>query len=414
MKPGEDETEIAEVPIEEVVPKHTPEVFASGWDLLGAEQINQFVLAPLPKEIVKLAQKFPKLGETLKEVGINKITDVAKLQNAELNLPGLTERSGISLAEGVPISKLSDEIKKEIPTEIVFAKTANEQIDFDVSLNIDKEGNPEQKIKTIVGKPLELVMRPDYPVKSIKGYVVFKSSNKNSNENSGNISGLDIPTNSLLASAIFSRPIFAKAVSEPTKIENKLLLMEFEYTDLDGDGIYTAKIDVPLVDGEYEIITVLNFKDPEKGSKEIRLTTVVDPEGYVYEKYKDKEIRISNATISLYYLNNETGIYELWLASKYQQENPQRTGKSGSYSFLVPEGEYYLEAKANGYRDYKSANFEVNEGSGVHLNIEMVNKNWLTQIFDWKSLLLIVVLVLLFYNFYRDKIRDRVMKLRKF
>ena len=76
----------------------------------------------------------------------------------------------------------------------------------------------------------------------------------------------------------------ARNRTQPVEVEEKLVLIEFEYTDPDGDGIYTAQIQVPVVDGEYEIITVMDYEDPALGMKEVKLITVIDPEGYIYEK----------------------------------------------------------------------------------------------------------------------------------
>ena len=144
--------------------------------------------------------------------------------------------------------------------------------------------------------------------------------------------------------------------------------------------------------------------------KEIRLITVVDPEGYIYEKNGEKETRILGAVASIYWLNPETKQYELWPAKDYQQENPQTTDVRGTYSFLVPEGYYYLTVDAPGYLSYDGKPFEVKEGSGVHINIEMKNKYWLLNFFDWKTIMLVAVIILLLYNFYRDRIRAAAIK----
>ena len=191
-----------------------------------------------------------------------------------------------------------------------------------------------------------------------------------------------------------------------SNIQSKLVLQEFEYADPDNDGIYTAKIKAPTVEGEYEIITVIEYEDPDLGTRALRLTTVIDPEGYVYERNGNKETRIPNATVSLFWLNPQTSQYERWLSEKYQQKNPQTTDNTGRYSFLVPEGTYYLKVEAPGYLTHQSEPFEVKEDKGVHINIELKTKyGWLKGV-DWKIILLILVTVLLAYNFYRDRRRN--------
>jgi len=152
------------------------------------------------------------------------------------------------------------------------------------------------------------------------------------------------------------------------------------------------------------------FQDENLGQKEIRLITVVDPEGYVYEKNDGKETRIPGAIVSLFWLSPATKQYGLWPAKEYQQENPQTTDNRGTYSFLVPEGFYYLKVEAPGYPVYNGKSFQVREGSGIHVNIELKTKYWWLNIVDWKTVLLILGVALLLYNFYRDKIREESLQ----
>jgi len=405
-----------EKPIEELVPQETPLALQGKWQLLPEEPIERFVLAPLPREIRALAQKFPELGETLRKVGVTTIADIKKLATVKLTLPGLTERVGLptikiepgrfALPKGVPVAELLPEIKQELPTNIVFARTSDELIDFNTTLTIDAKGEPQQTITTILGQPLQLVVKPDNPVKSIKGYLAFKSR-------SPRPTSFQLPFNRFTASLVFANPVFAQPQERPIRVEEVLVLMEFEYTDPDGDGIYIAEIQIPPVEGRYEVITVMDFENPELGKKEIRLITIIDPEGYIYEKDGNKETRIPGAIVSIYWLNPETKQYELWPAEDYQQENPQITDVRGTYSFLVPEGYYYLKVEAPGYLVYEGKPFQVKEGSGVHINIELKTKYWWLNIIDWQTILLVIAIILLLYNFYRDKIREKLAKHQK-
>jgi len=141
------------------------------------------------------------------------------------------------------------------------------------------------------------------------------------------------------------------------------------------------------------------------------MITVVDPEGYVYEKNNGKETRIPSAIVSLYYLNTITKEYKLWSAKDYQQENPQMTDIRGTYSFLVPEGSYYLFVETPGYESFLGKVFVIVEGSSIHQNIELEpNQGWLS-VSDWQTALLVVVLLLLLYNLYRNTLRDKLLRL---
>jgi hypothetical protein len=137
------------------------------------------------------------------------------------------------------------------------------------------------------------------------------------------------------------------------------------------------------------------------------MVTVVDPEGYVFESKEGKEVRVPGAIVSLDWLNPDTNSYERWPAEQFGQDNPQVTDVTGQYAFLVPPGLYRLKVEAPGYSTYEGKPFPVNEGRGVHENLELRSKFSFLEMLDWKTVLLIIVLLLIIYNFYRDKIRER-------
>lgn len=302
----------------------------------------------------------------------------------------------VNQMRGVPVSELPTYLKEKIPSDIIFARTGGQLVDFKVALSLNKSGNPEQKIETISNKPLHLTIRPDKPVKSVVGYLMFRSAKTQARA--------EMNLKDLVASAFFAEPVFASTQDVPVPTEEKLVLMQFDYLPDKADpGLFTADIISPIPAGEYEIVTVMNYEDPSFGSKMVRLITVVDPEGYVFEKIGDKELRIPGAIASLYFYNPDTKNYEQWPAKDFQQENPQVTGLAGTYSFLVPGGMYYLTVSAPGYEPYSGKPFSVESGSGVHLNIELKTKYWWLKNIDWKTALLVAVALLLAYNFYKDK-----------
>ena len=355
---------------------------SGSWSYLDMKRINAFVFAPLPKEFLALEKNFPAVSNLLSKIGVEKFRDLSKLKSTELHLPGLTEATQ------------SD--NGQIPKNTIFASVADRLVDFKITLSLSKKGQPEQKISTISGKPLHLTIRPDHPVKMVTGYLIFRSRTPQIRAE------LDFRQ---ILSSIFAEPVFAYPLDQPIPTEEKLVLLEFEYTDPDHDGVYTADISSPISAGEYEIITVMDYEDPNLGSKQVRLITVVDPEGYVYESIGGNEMRLPNVSVALYQLNQTTNKYEHWPGKEFGQENPQLTDIRGSYSFLVPVGTYYLAAKTSGYLSYQSEPFPVQEGSGVHMNIELKSQyGWLKYV-DWKTALLLIVTILLIINFYKDKKR---------
>ena len=451
LKPKPSKKIHKEIPVENPISMSLP--LQGKWKLLSYTKLNlpfpKFTLAPLPKEYQELAKKFPDLKKTFTKIGIQKLVDVEKLKNVKLTLPGLTERvtsKKISLnkillqkkdilLKALPLAKLSPEMKRKLPTGIIFAKTSRGLIDFNATLVVNDKNRPQQKISTIPGKPLQLIIKPDKPVKSVTGYVVWRSkgiSQKNNNKflasnqipnpndkitknlsigyllgqlETKSIKNFKLSWNLLLSS--MTGGVNLGENNKPVKVEEKLVLQKFEYADPDKDGIYTAEIQSPRVAGKYDIVTVIDFRDPKLGRKEILLTTVVDPEGYVYEKIGNKEARISGAKVSLYWLDPTSGKYELWPAQNYQQENPQITNITGKYSFLVPAGKYYLKANASDYLPYKGVPFQVESGRGIHLNVELKTKYWWLKFVNWNEILFVVIILLLMYNFYEDRKRKR-------
>lgn len=414
LKPKKKIKKIEEIP---KIKKELEEVMRGKWSLLSYTEKNkplvEFTKKPLPKELKDLVGKFPKLALFLEKIGIKEFEDLPKLKKIKLTLPGLTKRLKLptfkikpgkfALPQGVPLDKIPLSLKKEIPSEVVFVRDDKELIDFNAFLSLTKQGKIFSKVKIISGKTFKLVIKPERQAKEIKGYLIFKRKKPKKNV-------FSLPQNYLSASLIFANPIFAKELKEDLQIEKKLLLLEFEYQDQDGDGIWTAEILAPRIEGEYEVLTVIEYKEPKLEKKVISLIFVVDPEGYVFEREDGKELRIEGAVVSLFWLNPETKKYELWPAHEFYQENPQVTDKSGRYSFLVPEGTYYLRVEAPGYLPFEGKSFKVKTGEGIHFNIELKPKFWWLKVFDWKTILLILISLLLLYNFWRDKIRERRLR----
>ena len=357
---------------EELSTEIIPLALSGKWNILSQRSINDFIFSPLPDKILDLAKKFPDLQKTFEKVGVTKMSDLSKLKNANFSLPGLNNRVGISGGVGIPVSSLSSAQKEILPSEIIFAK-AGSLIDYGISLSITDDGSPEQRINAVVGTPLDLAIKIDEPVNNIKGYLVAKNIERQ-------VARRSVPSNSLLAASIINALEINHPKGEKVEIEQKLLLGEFEYQDDDKDGIYTAQITSPLVHGEYEIISIIEYKNISLGKKELRLIAVIDPEGYVYKKNGNEETRASNAKVSLLWKNLKSGNFELWPAKQYQQTNPQKTDKSGSYTFLVPEGVYKLTVSSDGYYDFEGKEFAVEDGRGVHENIEIKPRSW------WRSL----------------------------
>ena len=399
-QPEQPETPITTLPIEEVVTQEVPLSLKGEWDLISPDLINSFVFAPLPSNIRELADKLPQIKDAFNKLGITDIKDIERLRGANITLPNLIQvLSAIGETQLTPeqMSELSDQLKELIPEDMVFSSLVGNKLPLNPSLTISDEGEIEQKITAFPNKPLTLTLKPERSVKQIKGYVVFKSENPLAKKE--NKTGLAKILSSITAS-------LAEIINRK-QTKQILLLNEFQYFDQDNDGIYTADIITPSTIAIYQIVSELDYEDNSLNKKELKMTLVVDPEGYVYQKIRNQELRIKEAVVSLFWLNPENQEYELWEAGDFQQTNPQTTDNTGRYSFLVPEGEYYLKVEVNNYLTYQGEPFEVRQGSGIHQNIELKSKYWWVGFFDWNILiavLLAIIIILLLWKFRRDKI----------
>ena len=372
---------LVEEPVSEAVASVTPPSFAGTWKLMNTRGINSLAFAPLPEALTALAAKFPELEETFAKVGVVRFSDVEKLEGVPLHLPTFSEVA-------------------HIPTEVIFASAGRKLFDYNLALDVSRSGELTQRLNAVSGQPLELSVRPEHAVTSIEGYLTLQSSAFSEDIET-------IPARSLTAGLIMSYAVFAQSIPGDVKIEDRLLLTSFDYTDPDGDGVYTAALQAPLVAGNFEIITIITYEDPKLGTKELRLTLVVDPEGYIYTLVSGGELRIQNALVTIYQKNEKTGTFETWNAKEFQQVNPQTTEVSGEYSFLVPPGTYYISVRASGYEPYESEPFPVVIGSGVHQNIELIREGGILRRINWIVVVGVFLTFSLLYNFYRDRTRLR-------
>jgi len=363
-----DDEDDEEEPVENeefFVPLIPQPALAGNWSLVSSSPMEKFIALNIPKELAQLKDKLPQLEKIFQDLGLTKISDIEEIKNLKIALPKLDK----------------------LPDNFIVAKSEKGKIQLETKLEITEEGKVEKITSTLANQRVSLEIKPEGPVNRISGLIAFRSRKISEAEREKFWEILKLNT----------------ALAE---IKEELILEKFEYNDLDGDGIYTAEIKTPNNAGEYEIITLTEYQDENLGTQKMSLTMIIDPEGYVYEKIKGREARIADAKTSLFWLNSETGQFELWKASDYSQENPQTTSADGRYSFLVPEGRYYLAVEASRCKPYKSEEFSVTEGRGIHLNIEMKSRGWLLKIFDWKTIIIILISILLAYNFYRDKMRN--------
>jgi len=399
-----EQTQITYPPIEETVPVNAP-VALQGWNIMEVKPLSELALTPVKSDISFFADKIPQFKETLTAFGIdvNNVNDVKKVVGTELYLPGLTQTiltqagnldvNEFASVQGVPLASLSPEARQKIPSDIVFARTGGELIDYSMAISLNKEGRVQQKITTVSAKPMELVVKPDQPASSVMGYMTLVKSEVGGTNKP---SVLGYITKFLTASVVSS--VNNPPSPEASAGQGALLVDKFAYAETQP-GIFTANISAPATEGEYEVSTVIVPKDILLAPKETKMAVVVNPEGYVYNQTPDGRLRIQGASVSLYYLNTATKEYELWPADKFLQKNPIKTDETGKFSFLVPKGTYKLKVEATNYTAYESEPFEMKKDIAVSMNVELFRKSGLFGWLNWQSIiiaLLVAVIILLF------------------
>lgn len=197
---------------------------------------------------------------------------------------------------------------------------------------------------------------------------------------------LHVVKNSLLLFEI-SADIFVKPVNVITLSNSESsYLMKL----LPDKNKYQVVISAPQNKGDFELRLIIVYQD--KTISDLKTRLLVDPQGYVYEQGSiflgfghRGEIRLENAQIMLF--EKKDGNWQKWEAEQYYQKNPVTTDNSGEYAFFVPNGEYYLEVKKQGYFYKKTEPFKV-EDQLISKNIQM------TPIFKGWHLILVIIVFL--------------------
>lgn len=387
-------------PITEVVPEKTPLAFTEGEALISTSAMQKFVFAPLPESVSELVGKFPQLKNTFSEFGLNKVVSLPTIKANSFNLPTLNSIA-TSLDSGVKLADLPKDEVTKIPSAVVFASMANEKIGLSTKISISETGEAVQSISAIQNQMINLTLKSDKPARKVLGYVIFKSAGVTSEVDTSPV--VLIPTGVKTASLMGAvGQLTANSVEENkaesvTPVAQKDFVLEtFEYKK-NANGIYTASIQAPTVIGKYEIRTKINYTDASLADKQLSMEALIDPEGYIFKKVSNtEESRILGSLVTIYRLNNDTKQYEAWNAKDYNQLNPQSTDITGRYSFLVPEGYYYIKVEHTFYNTYIGKPFYVQQGDGVHENIELVSRGWqILSLFGPASILIFVALVIL-------------------
>ena len=271
----------------------------------------------------------------------------------------------IPIIPGETIPEIPPEIFPEIPPEIIPL------IPLPPQPPIIPPFIPEQKIKL---SDFSLKIKTD------TGIIPLEISTQKPRESGGIKIIKDAPLAISIPADKFTKEVKTVTASITNNISSSSYLLKL---NKDSNAFETV-IPTPLQKGKYNLILNIIYKDGTTESVSVEI--LIDPYGYIYKRIENQELRITNAVVSLFYLNPKTKKYELWFAEKYSQKNPQITDETGEYFFMVPKGKYYLEVAKENYYSEKTAEFEVIDEI-VNINIEIKEILPLWQKFIWLIIL---------------------------
>lgn len=83
---------------------------------------------------------------------------------------------------------------------------------------------------------------------------------------------------------------------------------------------------------------------------------------------------LENALVTVYERDQDTTLFQDWVGDVYGVENPFKLDEDGSFSIVLPKGEFYIEVTEPDHFDATSLIVQLEDHSVVTANIELTNK----------------------------------------
>jgi len=144
----------------------------------------------------------------------------------------------------------------------------------------------------------------------------------------------------------------------------------FALVQKEGTNIWVGKI--KFDGGGIKLMTIRAIDGAGNRAERKFNTLIVEDIGVIEDTQTKKAIK--GADVSVYYFEVISKTWILWEASSYGQHNPQKTNDNGSYSFMVPVGKYYIEAKAYGYKTMQSEIISIEQASILNYTLALPSK----------------------------------------
>ncbi|MFA7171616.1 MAG: fibronectin type III domain-containing protein [Candidatus Paceibacterota bacterium] len=159
------------------------------------------------------------------------------------------------------------------------------------------------------------------------------------------------------------------------RIEDAFYILDYN----EDSQSYQTSFMVPEETGEYDLdIVFLNFDDTVFFEKNMKLRVLPLGKVFAFENEElfcgklsvekafcflenflggenrkcMRQVVVSDAEIEISWKNRD-GVWEIWNAQEFNQENPSFTDSYGNFGFSLPDGEYQIGVKKNGFADKK-------------------------------------------------------------
>ncbi|MCW1908484.1 MAG: redoxin domain-containing protein [Candidatus Saccharibacteria bacterium] len=136
----------------------------------------------------------------------------------------------------------------------------------------------------------------------------------------------------------------------------------FSLVDQGSDNLWTGKMLFSKA-GVYQVRATSRDGGGNISTRELATIRVQSP-----ATITDGGQSVKDATVTVFYQDIETKTWNEWDGSVYSQSNPVVVGDDATYSFLLPEGKYYIKVQAKGYRATLSNIFDVYQPTVIGAN----------------------------------------------
>ncbi|MCA9351442.1 carboxypeptidase regulatory-like domain-containing protein [Patescibacteria group bacterium] len=197
--------------------------------------------------------------------------------------------------------------------------------------------------------------------------------------------------------------------------DDAILVESFPFSSSDDENsLFEGEFQTPDEPSVYEVLTYIKLEGDSDEPTILRMVGTVAPTGYVYQTTPRGESRIKDALVTLHWINPDTHAFEVWPALDFDQINSQVTDATGRYSFFVPEGSYYLEVSAPGYRTVKTPMFySRGDGRVINIPIELEYVLWWAKLARSYETIVWVILATFLLAIGWKAIRIKNKKLRR-